>query len=281
MQKLTTVTALRRQIFAWKEKGEKIVFVPTMGNLHVGHFALLHHAKKISGKVICSIFVNALQFDCEDDLLAYPCTPQHDLRALQNIEVDIAFMPEPAEIYSKVYQINVPDYPLSQQLCGEFRPGFFAGIMQVVARLFKIVTPDIAVFGEKDYQQLIIIRQLVKDLGMPIQLQQVPTQREADGLACSSRNSYLDETERKLASSLYAVLVEVKQQIQNHGKDFSELEKYALQRLKLTGFRPDYVAIRDANTLAKPDHTIDFIIILAAAWLGGTRLIDNILLQMT
>lgn len=281
MQTVTTVAALRQQISAWKLNSDKIIFVPTMGNLHEGHLALINNAKTLSGKVICSIFVNALQFDREEDLQAYPRTPQQDLAALQNAKVDLVFMPEHKEIYSEQNQIriDVPDNPLNQQLCGKFRPGFFNGIVEVVTRLFQIVTPDVAIFGEKDYQQLIIIRQLVKDLGLQIKIEQVPTQRDADGLAFSSRNTYLTQAERKLASQLYTVLVDLKNQIEDGNRDFEALEKYGMEQLTKAEFRPDYVAIRNAENLEPPDYDTDYIVILAAAWLGKARLIDNVLLQ--
>lgn len=282
MQTVTTVAALRQQITAWKLNSEKIIFVPTMGNLHAGHLALINHAKTLSGKVICSIFVNALQFDRDEDLQAYPRTPQQDLAALQNAKVDLVFMPVHQEIYPKHNQIriDVPYNPLSRQLCGKFRPGFFDGIVNVVTRLFHLVTPDVAIFGEKDYQQLIIIRQLVQDLGLQIKIEQVPTQRDADGLAFSSRNSYLTQAERMLASQLYAMLDDLKNQIEDGNRDFEALEKYGMEQLTKAEFRPDYVAIRNAENLELPRYDTDYIVILAAAWLGKARLIDNILIQV-
>lgn len=281
MQTVTTVAALRQQITAWQKRGEKIIFVPTMGNLHAGHLALVKHAKAFSGKIICSIFVNALQFDREEDLQAYPRTLQQDIAALEHGLVDVVFIPEYEEIYSVENQITVPKIPLNQQLCGTFRPGFFDGIVEVVTRMFVVVTPDIAVFGEKDYQQLVIIKQLVAGLGLPIQIEQVPTQRAKDGLALSSRNSYLNDTERILAPQLYAVLAGLKKQIEKGSRDYIALQEQAMQQLTKVGFRPDYVAIRTAEDLGEVCYDTDFIIILAAAWLGKARLIDNVLLQIT
>ena len=281
MQTVTTVAALRQQISACKDNGEKIILVPTMGNLHAGHLALVNHAREYGGKVFCSIFVNALQFDSQEDLQTYPRTPQQDLAALQNAKVDLVFMPEHEEIYSEQYKIKVkvPENTLHQKFCGKFRPGFFAGIVEVVTRLFNIVSPDVAVFGEKDYQQLIIIKQLVKDLDLSIQIEQVATQREGDGLALSSRNSYLSDIERKLAPELYAVLLDLKKHLEDGYQDFAALEKQAMERLTRLGFHPDYVAIRNASNLEEACYGIDFIVILAAAWLGKARLIDNVLLQ--
>ena len=175
-----SVAELRQQIELWKSQGEKIVFVPTMGNLHVGHLALVQHAHQCGDKVVCSIFVNALQFDRDDDLKAYPRTPEQDLAALKNENVDLVFMPEHEEIYAEENKPKkiIPKHPLNQELCGEYRPGFFDGIVEVVARLFYMVTPNVAVFGEKDYQQLVIIKLLVADLELPIKIESVATQRE-------------------------------------------------------------------------------------------------------
>ncbi len=281
MQTIATVAALREQISGWKQNGEKIIFVPTMGNLHAGHLALVNFAKTLGGKVICSIFVNALQFDREDDLQAYPRTPQRDIAILEKVGVDLVFMPEHEEIYSEQIksQISAPENPLNQQFCGKFRPGFFQGIVEVVTRLFHIVKPDVAIFGEKDYQQLVIIKQLVKTLGLPVQIEQVATQREGDGLALSSRNSYLTEAERHIAPRLYSVLLGISKQIEEGCRDFAELEARAAKQLTKVGFQPDYIAIRDAKNLEEVTYDTDFIVILAAAWLGKARLIDNVLLQ--
>ena len=281
MQTVVTVAALRQQISEWKQNNERIIFVPTMGNLHAGHLALVNHAKTFEGKVVCSIFVNALQFDRDEDLHAYPRTPQEDLSALKNASVDIVFIPEHQDVYSEQnnVQIEIPINTLSQQFCGKFRPGFFEGIIEVVVRLFRIVKPDIAVFGEKDYQQLVIIKQLVTALGLPIKIEQVPTQREGDGLALSSRNSYLNDDERKLAPRLYSVILGISKRIKEGNRDYNELENTAMQQLTKVGFRPDYVAIRNAENLEEASYDTDFIVILAAAWLGKARLIDNILLQ--
>ena len=281
MQVVTTVVELRQQINAWKAQGDKIVLVPTMGNLHAGHLALIQQAHTYGTKVVCSIFVNALQFDRNEDLKAYPRTPEQDLVALQDEKVDLVFMPEHEEVYAKENQPikAIPKRAINQQFCGEYRPGFFDGIVEVVARLFYMISPDVAVFGEKDFQQLIIIKNLVKDLDFPIQIKSVATQRETDGLAYSSRNSYLCEEERTKAKHLFEVLQEAKTQIEAGSTDYGAIEKRAMQQLATEGFRPDYVAIRDANDLEPVIYNTDFIVILAAAWLGDTRLIDNLLLH--
>ena len=281
MHTVSTVAELRQQVSKWKDNNEKIIFVPTMGNLHKGHLALIDHAKMCNGKVICSIFVNALQFDREEDLNAYPRTMQQDLVALQNSNVDAVFTPEHDEIYSGKFHLakELPFNPLNRELCGKYRPGFFEGIVAVVTRLFNIVKPDIAVFGEKDYQQLVIIKQLVNDLKLRIQIEQVETQREKDGLAYSSRNSYLNDADRKIAPKLYEELMKLKILIEEGRRDYETLEIHTMEALQEARFRPDYVAIRNGQDLSMPNYDTDFIAILAAAWLGNARLIDNMLLH--
>lgn len=282
MQVVTTVAELRQLITAWKSQSEKVVFVPTMGNLHAGHLTLIQHAHSCGDKVVCSIFVNALQFDRSEDLQAYPRTPEQDLAALQKENVDVVFMPDHEEVYAEENKPNqnVPKHSLNKQLCGAYRPGFFDGIVEVVARLFHIVSPDVAIFGEKDYQQLIIIKCLVKDMGFPIHVEPVATQREKDGLAYSSRNSYLTTQERSKAKYIYATLMEIKTQIESGSRDFIAIEKWAMEQLSLAGFQPDYVAIRDARDLEPAAYATDFIVVLVAAWLGKARLIDNLLLRL-
>ena len=279
---VSTVAELREKISAWKAQGKKISFVPTMGNLHKGHLALVKHAHACGDKIVCSIFVNALQFDRSEDLQTYPRTPEQDLAALKSEGVDLVFMPEHEEVYAEKHRPKqvIPKYSINQELCGEYRPGFFDGIVEVVARLFDMVTPDVAVFGEKDYQQLIIIKQLTKDLALPIKIESVATQREEDGLAYSSRNAYLTTEERATARHLHAALMNLKTQIESGFHDYEALEQQAMGQLSLAGFQPDYVAIRDAADLANPAYATDSIVILAAAWLGKARLIDNLLLQV-
>ncbi|MFK7814765.1 MAG: pantoate--beta-alanine ligase [Gammaproteobacteria bacterium] len=281
MQTETTVAELRKQITAWKNQGNRIVLVPTMGNLHDGHLALMQHAHECGDKVVCSIFVNALQFDRTEDLHAYPRTLKQDLAALQAEHVDLVFMPEHDEVYAEAHrpQKEIIKHSLNDQLCGKFRPGFFDGIVEVVARLFHIVTPDVAVFGEKDFQQLTIIKRLVEDMGFPIHIAQVPTQREEDGLAYSSRNSYLSLDERAQATQIYETLLYVKAQIKSESQSFNDIEKQAMERLSQVGFRPDYVTIRDAKSFKPASYSTDSIVVLVAAWLGKARLIDNLLLQ--
>jgi len=282
MQVVNTVAELQQQVNIWKDQGNKIVLVPTMGNLHTGHLTLMNYAQNCGDKVVCSIFVNALQFDRSEDLQAYPRTPEQDLAALQDENVDLVFMPAHEEVYAEEHKPkqDIPKHALNEQLCGKYRPGFFDGIVEVVARLFHIVNPDVAVFGEKDYQQLIIIKHLVQDMGFPILIESVATQREEDGLAYSSRNSYLSSNERAQAKQIYETLLEVKTQIEAGSSEFEALEKRAVEQLSMAGFRPDYVAVRDASDLQPATYNTDFIVVLVAAWLGKTRLIDNVLSQM-
>ncbi len=282
MQTVATVVALRQQIALWRKQGECIVLVPTMGNLHAGHLALIRHAHSCGSKIVCTIFVNSLQFDRQEDLAAYPRTPDEDLKALEHEQTDLVFMPRHEEVYCEQNRVkkSLPENPLNQQLCGAYRPGFFDGVVEVVARLFYMTDPDVAVFGEKDYQQLVIIKQLVKDLDMAIQIEQVSTEREKDGLAFSSRNAYLDRRERAIAPQLYAELRRVEHQATKAQHTFAVLESQAVERLQQAGFRPDYVAIRDAATLGPASNETRQIVILAAAWLGKARLIDNVLVSM-
>ncbi len=281
MQTVATVADLRQQISLWKTQGERVVLVPTMGNLHEGHLALVRHAARCGSKIVCSIFVNSLQFDRQEDLAAYPRTPGEDLDALRRENTDLVFMPEHEEVYAERYRVqkSLPVNPLYRQLCGEFRPGFFDGVAEVVSRLFHMTDPDVAVFGEKDYQQLLIIKQLVEDLGLSIQIEQVATQREHDGLAFSSRNAYLDPQERAMAPRLYAELVRVGERLKGGLRTFSHMESQAAERLLRAGFHPDYVAIRDAETLEGARDGTAHMVVLAAAWLGKARLIDNILVR--
>ncbi len=281
MQVVNTVAELHQQISAWKKQNEKIVLVPTMGNLHAGHLTLMRHAHRCGDKVVCTIFVNALQFDRSEDLQAYPRTPEQDLAALQKENIDLVFMPEHEEVYAEENKPlkDIPKHPLNEELCGQYRPGFFDGIVEVVARLFHMVQPDVAVFGEKDYQQLIIIKRLVDDMGFPIHIEQVTTHREEGGLAYSSRNSYLNSEQRAKANFVYETLLQAKAKIDDKSHEFEVIENQAMERLSSAGFRPDYVAIRDARDLGEATYSTDFIVVLVAAWLGEARLIDNLLLH--
>ncbi|MGH8413600.1 MAG: pantoate--beta-alanine ligase [Gammaproteobacteria bacterium] len=277
MLTLHSVTELRDCINRWRYTGQRIALVPTMGNLHAGHLRLVECAREHAGHVVASIFVNPLQFGPNEDFKSYPRTLQEDKAKLMSATADLLFAPSMDEMYpggqEQITRIDVPE--LSDILDGKFRPGHFQGVATVVAKLFNMVQPDVAVFGEKDYQQLAIIHRMVADLSMPVEVIGVPTVREADGLAMSSRNQYLTSDERALAPVLYRTLQEVAQALSDGRRDFETLESEAASKLS-EGFRPDYVSIRTARTLAMPYPNTPHFVVLAAAWLGKARLIDNI-----
>jgi pantoate--beta-alanine ligase len=281
MQTVEAIPALREAVAAWRAAGESVALVPTMGNLHQGHLRLVFEAKKLAKRVVASIFVNPAQFGAGEDFAAYPRTPAHDIELLRAQGTDLVFMPPSGVMYPIPPQamsfVEVPG--LSKELCGAFRPGHFRGVATVVCKLFNLVRPDVAVFGEKDYQQLAVIRRMAADLDFPIHVQGVPTVREADGLAMSSRNAYLTPAERSLAPNLYRTLCDAASAIRRGELDFRALEERHFRILRNYGFRPDYFSIRRSGDLevAEKDHTS--LVILAAAWLGKTRLIDNVNLE--
>ena len=252
--------------------------MPTLGNLHEGHLRLITEAKNCAQRVVVSIFINPLQFDDPKDFSAYPSTFEEDRSKLAKNGVDVVFSPEVTEMYPQGMQhhttVTVPD--LSDMLCGAHRPGHFRGVATVVHKLFNIVQPDVALFGEKDYQQLLVIRRMVADLALPLEIVAVPTVREPDGLALSSRNSYLSADERQRAPRLYQVLQQVKARLEQGVGDFPALENDALLALQQGGLRPEYVSVRRALDLAPPGPVDTDLIILAAARLGKARLIDNL-----
>lgn len=280
MQTIHTLTELRAQVATWRRSGEQVAFVPTMGNLHQGHISLVERARECAPRAVASIFVNPLQFGPNEDYTGYPRTLDEDSRQLQAAGLDLLFAPNLDDVYPRpleeMTQVTVPG--LTTVLCGASRPAHFCGVTTVVAKLFNMVQPDIAVFGEKDWQQLVVIRRMAADLDMPIQISGVTTVREADGLAMSSRNGYLSAEQRAVAPALYATL-QVTAEHWRHGKqDFAVLEKEAKAQLTAVGFQPDYFEIRHAETLLRPrpeDAPAD-LRIFAAAWLGRARLIDNL-----
>jgi pantoate--beta-alanine ligase len=282
MQTVKTISALRAELAPWRVKGERIAFVPTMGNLHAGHLKLVEIAKKQAKRVVVSIFVNPLQFGQNEDFTSYPRTLEEDSRILSENDVDMLFAPELAEMYpdglDASTKVEVPGLP--DILCGASRPSHFRGVATVVNKLFNIVQPDLAVFGEKDYQQLLIIRRMVKDLAMPIEIVDVPTVREPNGLAISSRNGYLSAEERRNAPQLYQALCAVRYQLmKGKGCDIAAAEEVGLVWLRNAGLRPDYLTVCRTQDLGPAGAGNRDVIILAAAWLGTTRLIDN--LQVT
>lgn len=277
MQTVHKIADLRVQVMAWRRAGERIALVPTLGNLHQGHIRLVEQARALADRSVASIFVNPMQFGANEDFNSYPRTLEEDKIKLEQADLDLLFAPNTAELYPRglesMTRVEVPG--LSDILCGAVRPGHFTGVATVVTKLFNIVRPDVAVFGEKDWQQLIVIRRLTDDLNLPVQIIGVPTVREADGLAMSSRNSYLSPNERAIAPTLYAVMEAAAKRLRAGEQDYRSIEETAWVALEGAGFRPDYFQVRQANELARPDaHSTD-LRILAAAWLGRTRLIDN------
>jgi len=263
---------------SWRDKGETISFVPTMGCLHAGHLSLIKKAKTLADHVVVSIFVNPLQFDNKDDLLKYPNTLAADIGMLNDVAVDLVFTPDTNSFYpegeSEVEQIELGT--MFTLLEGDNRPGHFAGVATVVKRLFDLIQPHSAVFGEKDFQQLILIQQLVKKFALDIKIYGEATFREQDGLAMSSRNVRLNKTERSKAPEIYRQLELVKKAINAGEQNYAALEENAHENLKAVGFVPDYVAIRELNTLLPPKNYNDSKVVLIAAKLGDIRLIDNL-----
>lgn len=279
MQIVETLSDLRAQISAWRDQQLRIAFVPTMGNLHQGHLSLVQRAQDIADKVVVSIFVNPLQFDDKADLQAYPRTLQQDIHQLSGIHCDLLFTPSAALIYPRgmADQTKVAVPGVDDKLCGKMRPGHFDGVATVVTKLFNLVQADVALFGEKDYQQLLMIRRMVDDLNLMIDIVAVPTCREQDGLAMSSRNRYLSVAERAIAPQLHQCLLDLAQALQAGASDWSQLLQAGLQQLETAGFTPEYLEICRANDLQPAIAGTDSQLrILAAARLGQARLIDNI-----
>lgn len=270
------VAELRAYLAHMRERGSSVAFVPTMGNLHAGHVRLLAEARRHADAVVASIYVNPLQFGANEDYATYPRTPTEDREVLIAADVDLLFMPEETDIYPRgaAAQTTVEVPGISTILCGAFRPGHFRGVTTVVNRLFNLVAPDVALFGKKDYQQWLVIRLMVADLGMPIEVVGVDTVRESDGLALSSRNRYLSEAERLQAPMLYQTLRRVAERVQQRVAP-AAAEQEAVEALRQAGFSPDYVSVRRAEDLAEPSAADRGLVVLAAAWLGRTRLIDN------
>jgi len=277
MQQVKTISMLQSILAPCRTRGESIAFVPTMGNLHDGHLALVKRARELAAVVVVSLFVNPLQFGEGDDFTDYPRTLGEDCARLEGL-VDIVFTPAVTEICGRPIELStrVEVSGVSDILCGACRPGHFVGVATVVAKLFNIVRPNISVFGEKDFQQLFILRAMVNDLAFPIVIEGVPTVRESDGLAMSSRNQYLSVSERKLAPKLFQMLLEVKNSFLQQGASIATLEEEAKLKLKHYGFEPDYVSIRNADDLTIDVTVDDHCVILAAAYLGKARLIDNV-----
>jgi pantoate--beta-alanine ligase len=278
MEIVTTIAAVRDHVRRWRSEGRRIAFVPTMGNLHPGHVSLIEAARKYGDRFVSSIFVNPMQFGPNEDFAHYPRTPTQDERMLADAGCSLMFMPDVIEVYpngsERATRIEVPG--LSRILDGEFRPGHFEGVTTVVAKLFHIVEPDVAVFGEKDFQQLTIIRRMVADLCMPVEVIAAPTVRDSDGLAMSSRNQYLTPEERQVAPRIYQTLLAAAKQLRAGETDFAGIERAGIQALEGAGMRPDYFAVRQAQDLSAPGADTSHLVVLTAARLGKARLIDNV-----
>lgn len=288
MQIFRTVAEIRQAIAADRRAGKRIGFVPTMGNLHDGHLQLVEQARSTCDVVVVSIFVNPLQFGLNEDWEQYPRTFEADVEKLKSVHTDYLFYPTDTEMYPNgmATQTKVEVAVMTNILCGASRPGHFLGVTTVVAKLFNMVLPDEAVFGIKDYQQLAVIRHMAEDLCIPLQITAAPIARAADGLALSSRNSYLTATERPVATGLYQTLCWAREQLLQGHCDYPGLEQAARQKLSALGMRPDYFSIIQQKTL-EPAIPLSGqggdteIAILAAVYLGKTRLIDNVTLSLT
>ncbi|MFC1747579.1 pantoate--beta-alanine ligase [Pseudomonadota bacterium] len=275
MNVVNSIAAARQQIGEWRQAGLRVAFVPTMGNLHEGHLALVNEAQKLADKVVASIFVNPMQFGPNEDYDRYPRTLEQDSAKLSEAGVALLFAPSLDEIYPPNSSTCVEISSVSTGLCGDLRPGHFVGVATVVAKLFNIVTPDVALFGEKDYQQLQVIQRMAADLCFPVEVVGVSTVREENGLAMSSRNGYLSGEEKQKAALIYQVLQGAAHQIEGGERGYRQIESAVIEILAAQGFKPEYFAIRNAETLAPAESGDKQLRILVAAKLGQTRLIDN------
>jgi len=276
LKPITQITALRALLKPWRNNNEKIGLVTTMGNLHQGHLALVEKTQPLVDRVIVSIFVNPLQFGPNEDFAAYPRTLTSDIEKLQPYAIDAVFAPSTEEIYPHgVPQTRVDIPSIAQELCGKSRPGHFYGVSTVLSKFFNIVQPDVVIYGEKDFQQLTLVRRMVQELNFPIEVLALPTQRENDGLASSSRNQYLSAEERQIAPKLYATLTDISAAITLGATNYADLCTKAAEQLNEQGFNVDYLEIRDRETLLQPTSKTSALVILVAAFLGKTRLIDN------
>ena len=278
MQTVERVEALRAALHVWRLRDQRIAFVPTMGNLHEGHYSLVTLARKHAQRVVVSSFVNPTQFGPNEDYARYPRTPEQDRAGLEAAGCDLLFFPQVAEMYpfgiEHCVKMHVP--VVTEELDGAWRPGHFDGVATVVTRLFNAVQPDVVVLGSKDFQQLLTIRWLVRDLAMPIEVVAAPTRREADGLAMSSRNQYLTAEERARAPEIHRALRAMQSGLRS-GRTLAQVEAEALARLQAAGFSVDYIELRRARDLARPAaEERRGLVALAAARLGSTRLIDNL-----
>lgn len=282
MQVVHSKQDLAEQVAEWRQTDEHVALVPTMGSLHAGHLALVELAREHAERVVVSIFVNPTQFGEGEDFDKYPRSLERDKLRLKTTVADLIFAPEVQTVYpfgiENATTVSVPG--LTENFCGASRPGHFDGVTTVVARLFSLVQPDVAVFGQKDYQQQLVIRRMVEDLNLPVSIITGETVREEDGLALSSRNAYLDDAQRAVAPMLYEQLSSVGRELQNGRRNFEELESAARQQLTAAGFDVEYFAIRRALNLEVPDRDCDDLVVLGAGRLGEARLIDNIVVTV-
>ena len=276
LKTVTTIAQLKRCVDEWRSSGDRIVLVPTMGALHAGHLSLVKLAGETGDRTVVSIFVNPEQFAPNEDFGSYPRDYDEDLKKLAQLDVDLVFMPPREEVYPEDFSTHVEVLELSEGLCGVSRPHFFGGVATVVAKLLNQCRPDVAIFGEKDYQQLLVIRRMARDLDMGVEILGGPLIREEDGLAMSSRNVYLAPEERRKAPLLYQTIRELAQQLAGGG-DIAILCEAAAKRLALAGFEIDYLEVRHSETLAPvTSHVTERARVFAAVMLGKTRLIDNV-----
>ena len=276
MRIVNTVFELRAAIKTWRMEGASVAFVPTMGNLHAGHLQLVNLAQKKADRVIVSIFVNPTQFGAGEDFETYPRTEREDREKLEAGNADLLFQPSVADIYTPDAKTTVTVTGLSDLYCGASRPGHFSGVATVVCKLFNLVQPDIALFGHKDFQQLSVIKTMVRDLNIPVEIIGVDTVREPSGLALSSRNGYLTDDERRVAPKLYHALCVARDAILAGNQTYADIEQQALQFLQQAGFQPDYFSVCRSSDLKKAVAEDRDLILLTAARLSKTRLIDNI-----
>ena len=279
METIFDLKGLRGAVSGWKNEGNSIALVPTMGNLHRGHLSLIEGAKVQADRTAVSIFVNPIQFGHGEDYELYPSTLEQDLDILRDANVDLVFAPNLGELYPAGIEadtrISVPD--ISDILCGEFRPGHFSGVATVVMKLFINVQPDYAFFGEKDYQQTLVIKRMVADLLLPVEVVTLPIVREENGLAMSSRNSYLNASQKQLSSEIYKAIVKAATMVRTGADSLDNIEKNSACLLEELGFKVEYFSIRRTQDLKLVNDSIDkSLIILVAAWIGDTRLIDNL-----
>lgn len=276
MHIINNVSDLRQTVSSWRQAGKSVALVPTMGNLHEGHLRLVETAKVRADRVVVSIFVNPTQFGPGEDFAAYPRTEAEDLAKLRDVQADAVFMPDVAEIYAPGAMTTVTVAGLSERYCGASRPGHFSGVATIVCKLFNMVQPDVALFGEKDFQQLAVIRRMVEDLNIPVMIVGVPTVREADGLAMSSRNGYLTAEQRNAAPALYRALCAARDALLAGENDMQPLQQRQLHFLQQAGMQPEYFSICRSDDLKEATAEDSDIVILAAAKIGRARLIDNI-----